>query len=65
MITLAIEGMSCGHCVAHVQEALRAVPGVTSAEVDLAAKSARVEGSAPASVLLQAVEAQGYAAREA
>lgn len=27
--TLYIEGMSCGHCLSAVNQALRAVPGVT------------------------------------
>jgi copper chaperone CopZ len=44
--TLAIEGMSCKHCVMHVKEALVGVPGVESADVDLAKKSAVVTGSA-------------------
>ena len=34
-LTLHIEGMSCGHCVKHATEALKAVKGVKSAEVSL------------------------------
>ena len=41
---LKIEGMSCGHCVMHVQSALEDVPGVVSAKVDLMERSAMVEG---------------------
>ena len=41
---LKIEGMSCGHCVMHVQSALEDVPGVKSAKVDLLERSAMVEG---------------------
>jgi copper ion binding protein len=41
--TLFIEGMSCGHCVAHVEEALKEMCGVTSAKVSLQDKSAVVE----------------------
>lgn len=40
-----IEGMSCNHCVNHVKEALMDLQGVTSAEVNLAAKTAIVEAS--------------------
>jgi P-type Cu+ transporter len=43
--TLSIEGMSCKHCVAHVTEALRGVPGVEGVEVSLESKSAVVTGS--------------------
>lgn len=42
--TLRIELMSCAHCAAHVKEALESVAGVSKAEVDLAGKSAIVEG---------------------
>ncbi len=41
---LKIEGMSCGHCVMHVQSALESVPGVKSAKVDLLDRSAMVDG---------------------
>lgn len=43
---ISIEGMSCGHCVSHVTSALSALDGVTSVTVDLAGKSAVVEGDA-------------------
>ncbi len=42
---LSVEGMSCGHCVTHVKEALESVAGVSKAEVDLKKKQAVVEGS--------------------
>jgi copper chaperone CopZ len=42
---LSVEGMSCGHCVAHVKEALESVAGVSKAEVDLKKKQAVVEGA--------------------
>ncbi|OQB96114.1 MAG: Copper chaperone CopZ [Spirochaetes bacterium ADurb.Bin110] len=41
---LKIEGMTCGHCVMHVQSALEGVPGVKSAKVDLLERQAIVEG---------------------
>ena len=34
--TLPIEGMTCASCVARVEKALKAVPGVRSAELNLA-----------------------------
>jgi copper ion binding protein len=39
---LAIEGMSCEHCVKHVKEALENIAGVKSAKVNLKKKSAEV-----------------------
>lgn len=40
---LLIEGMSCSHCVKHVEEALKEVSGVKSVKVDLEGKNALVE----------------------
>ncbi len=64
MPTLRITGMTCGHCRMHVKQALDQVPGVTTADVDLASGIARVEGPAPVGALIAAVEAEGYAAEE-
>jgi Cu+-exporting ATPase len=41
-VTLDIEGMTCAGCVSRVEKALRSVPGVETAEVNLASRSARV-----------------------
>ncbi len=65
MIKLKIEGMTCGHCVMHVKQALGAVPGAAAVEVDLASGEARVEGAAAPEALVAAVEAEGYSARQA
>lgn len=65
MIHLAIEGMTCGHCVAHVKAALEAVPGVVRAEVELKPGAARVEGAVAAEALCAAVAEEGYTARVA
>jgi copper ion binding protein len=40
---LKIKGMSCAHCVQHVKEALEALAGVKSTDVNLENKSAKVE----------------------
>ena len=40
--TMIIEGMSCGHCTARVQQALEAVEGVTGVVMSLENKSAVV-----------------------
>ena len=57
--TLTIEGMMCTHCVAHVEKALNALPGVT-ASVDLDSKTAVVTGDAGDDVLKKAVADAGY-----
>ena len=57
--TLTIEGMMCAHCVAHVEKALNALPGVT-ASVDLDSKTAVVTGDAGDEALKKAVADAGY-----
>ncbi|MBN2855354.1 MAG: copper ion binding protein, partial [Halothiobacillaceae bacterium] len=62
----AIEGMTCAACVGRVERALRRVPGVLSAEVNLATEQAHIRYS-PAMVdldaLLAAVRDAGYGAQ--
>jgi len=54
--------MTCGHCVTAVRKALEAVPGVESADVNLAEGRATVEGNANLETLVEAVEEEGYTA---
>ncbi|MBL8333990.1 MAG: copper-translocating P-type ATPase [Rubrivivax sp.] len=64
-LDLRIEGMTCASCVGRVEKALRRVPGVVSAEVNLATETAHVErlaGSADTGALQAAVARAGYAA---
>ncbi len=61
-LSLAIDGMTCAACVARVEKALNSVSGVTSASVNLATKSARVEGTPSTEKLISAVDDIGYGA---
>ncbi len=61
--TLPVAGMSCASCVGRVERALRTVPGVVAASVNLAAQSASVEylpRIASVADLRAAVEGAGY-----
>jgi Au+-exporting ATPase len=60
--TLQIDGMTCASCVARVERALGAVPGVAHAAVNLATERATVSGSADAAMLAAAVRRIGYEA---
>jgi len=62
-LDLPITGMSCASCAGRVEKALRALPGVASASVNLASESAHVvfEGMAAPAAAVQAVEKAGYA----
>ncbi len=59
---LIVEGMSCGHCKAAVEKALKAIDGVQNAVVDLDKKSAEVELAKEVSneILTNAVVDAGY-----
>lgn len=60
MLTLKVEGMSCGHCVRAVTEAVQeAVPGA-GVQVDLGAGWVRVDGPAAPEAVAHAIEEAGY-----
>ena len=63
-VELAVEGMTCASCVGRVERALKAVPGVTEANVNLATERATVKGTADAATLIAAIDDVGYEARE-
>lgn len=60
-----IEGMTCASCVRRVEEAITAVPGVASANVNLATERAtvRFDGEPDTPAVLRAIEKAGYAPR--
>jgi len=61
-IKLQVTGMTCASCVLRVEKALKAVPGVRSASVNLATEQASVSADASVSVevLAAAVRKAGY-----
>ncbi|WP_198972399.1 heavy metal translocating P-type ATPase [Xylophilus sp. ASV27] len=65
-LSLPVEGMSCASCVGRVERALKAVPGVHSAAVNLATERAdiRFNGAADAQAAVRAIEGAGYTVRE-
>jgi Cu+-exporting ATPase len=63
ILDFKVSGMSCASCVARVEAALNAVPGVIGASVNLASETARVTGLAGilgAADLLAALVRAGY-----
>ncbi len=64
-LVLAIEGMTCASCVARIERALRALPGVVDVYINLATEEARVSylpSVAGVSDFIGAIHAAGYAA---
>jgi len=60
--SLPVQGMTCASCVGRVERALRTVPGVQRATVNLATETAEVQadGSVEPGMLRAAVEKAGY-----
>ncbi|AXC31494.1 copper-exporting P-type ATPase CopA [Raoultella ornithinolytica] len=59
-IDLALDGLSCGHCVKRVKESLEQRPDVDLAEVTVT--EAHVTGSASAEALIETIKQAGYGA---
>ncbi len=60
---IAVEGMMCQHCVAHVQKALESVKGAQDVHVSLEDKCATVNAPAGArKTLVEAIREAGYTA---
>lgn len=64
--TLQVEGMTCASCVARVEKALKKVPGVREAAVNLATEKTTIQAlsTVPVSALKAAIEKAGYTAKD-
>lgn len=62
VVSVRIRGMTCASCVGRLEKAIRAVPGVASAAVNLATERADAvfAGVPDAPAVVRAVEAAGY-----
>jgi copper chaperone len=62
-IKLNVSGMTCGHCEAAVNKALKSVEGVSDVQVNLSAGTASIEGdNVNTENLIAAVIDEGYGA---
>ncbi len=55
-----VEGMTCGHCVRAVTEAVRALDSGAEIAVDLATGRVEVMSAARRANIARAIEAEGY-----
>ncbi|NWB72297.1 heavy-metal-associated domain-containing protein [Pseudomonas sp. G5001] len=64
MQVFSVEGMTCGHCVRSVTQAVQAKDPAASVRVDLATKEVGVESSllSPAEVI-NLISEEGYSAK--
>lgn len=57
-----VSGMSCGHCVRAVTQAIQALEQAARVEVDLAAGLVRVDAQLDAAQIQAAIREEGYEA---
>ena len=55
-----VQGMSCGHCVKAITNAVQAKDPAASVRVDLAAKEVGVESALSADQVIAAIREEGY-----
>ncbi|MBH3407460.1 copper chaperone [Pseudomonas sp. FW215-R2] len=60
MQVFTVEGMSCGHCVKAVTQAVQSKDPAASVRVDLAAKEVGVESALSAEQVIEAISEEGY-----
>jgi copper chaperone len=58
-----VDGMSCGHCVRAITQALQAKDPAASVRVDLAAKEVGVESALSADEVISLISEEGYAVK--
>jgi copper chaperone len=55
-----VEGMSCGHCVKAITQAVQAKDPAASVRVDLNAREVGVESALTAQQVIEAISEEGY-----
>jgi len=65
MQVFTVQGMSCGHCVKALTQALQARDPAASVRIDLAAREVGVESSLSTEEVLAAITEEGYEAKVA
>jgi copper chaperone len=60
-----VQGMSCGHCVKAITQALQVKDPAASVRIDLAAKEVGVESALSAEQVIAVITEEGYEAKVA
>lgn len=56
-----VQGMTCGHCVRAITQALQSSDPAADVQVDLASGEVRVESTLTAEAIISLISAEGYA----
>ncbi|KSW24133.1 MULTISPECIES: cation transporter [Pseudomonas] len=62
MQAFSVKGMSCGHCVRAITQAIQARDGAAEVQVDLAGGEVRVASRLASEEVLAAIREEGYEA---
>ncbi|KJH88047.1 MULTISPECIES: heavy-metal-associated domain-containing protein [Pseudomonas] len=65
MQTFNVQGMSCGHCVKAVTQAVQAKDPAAQVQVNLGAGTVQVQSTLPKEALIEAIREEGYEASPA
>lgn len=60
-----VEGMSCGHCVKAITNAIQGQDSTAEVRVDLAAGEVRVDSQLSAEQLIDVISEEGYGVKRA
>ncbi|MBT2296494.1 MULTISPECIES: heavy-metal-associated domain-containing protein [Pseudomonas] len=63
MQTFNVQGMSCGHCVKAITQAVQAKDPAADVQIDLSARTVQVQSSLSVDAVVQAIKEEGYEAR--
>ncbi|VVM96117.1 hypothetical protein PS663_03085 [Pseudomonas fluorescens] len=63
MQVFSVDGMTCGHCVRAVTQAIQSQDPAASVKVDLAAKEVGVESRLSAEQVIRLITEEGYSAK--
>jgi Copper chaperone len=63
MQIFSVEGMTCGHCVRAVTQAVQSQDPAASVKVDLAAKEVGVESRLSVEEVISLISEEGYSAK--
>lgn len=65
MQVFKVQGMSCGHCVRAITQAVQARDRAAEVQVDLAVGEVRVASRLPVDELIEAIAEEGYVVAQA
>jgi copper chaperone len=57
---LVVKDMTCGHCAGAITKAVKDVDAQASVDIDIAAKTVRIDSSRSVNDFLSAIEEAGY-----